>query len=58
MKTWNDQNFETATKRVPNNNRNRFDQFDAERDRDDYSSNQPLAKISFGKLPYPSGNEN
>ena len=47
--------FQTATPRIPNN-RNRFDSIGVDPGRDDSSSRIPLARIAFGKLPYPAGN--
>ena len=47
---------ETTSERVPNKNRNQFGDIDDHRDRDERFSTRPLASISFGKLPYPSGN--
>ena len=56
IKTWNNKQYETTTERLPNETRNRFGDIGDERDRDDYLSSRPLARISFGRLPYPAGN--
>ena len=56
IRKWNNKQFETTSERVPNKNRNRFGDIDGNRDRDENLSSRPLASISFGKLPYPSGN--
>ena len=48
-------NYETTTDKN-SNKEDRFRQYDDINDRkDDYYTNQPLARISFGKLPYPIG---
>ena len=47
--------YETTTDEN-SNNEDRFRQYDDINDsKDDYYTNQPLARISFGKLPYPIG---
>ena len=56
IKTWNKKQLQTTTEGVPKNNRNQFGDIDDERNRDENLSSRPLARISFGKLPYPSGN--
>ena len=49
--------FQRTTPRIPGNpNRNRFDSFGDDPGRYDSSSREPLARIAFGKLPYPAGN--
>lgn len=55
-KNRNQNSFETTTQKQVVN-RNRFENFDSAGSREDYLTNQPLAKIAFGKLPYPSGND-
>ena len=49
--------FQRTTPRIPGNpNRNRFDSIGDDPGRYDSSSREPLARIAFGKLPYPAGN--
>ena len=47
--------FQRTTPRIPSN-RNRFDSIGDDAGRYDSSSREPLARIAFGKLPYPAGN--
>ena len=48
-------NYETTTDEN-SYKEDRFRQYEDSNDRkDDYYTNQPLARISFGKLPYPIG---
>ena len=47
--------FQRTTPRIPSN-RNRFDSIGDDPGRYDSSSREPLARIAFGKLPYPAGN--
>ena len=52
----NKQQFETTSARNPFN-RDRFSEYTDDSSRQDsVYANQPLAKISFGRLPYPVGN--
>ena len=47
--------FQRTTPRIPSD-RNRFDSIGDDPGRYDSSSREPLARIAFGKLPYPAGN--
>ena len=47
--------FQRTTPRIQSN-RNRFDSIGDDPGRYDSSSREPLARIAFGKLPYPAGN--
>ena len=47
---------ETTTERI-SYQKDRFREYDEINDRNDkFYADQPLARISFGKLPYPVGN--
>ena len=49
--------FQRTKPRIPSNpKRNRFDSIGDDPGRYDASSREPLARIAFGKLPYPAGN--